>query len=57
MEKGALELGNKLPTEQQNLFCALGMGTEGTWNLVHKEVSAALISQTAVWRERDEVPH
>lgn len=52
MEKGGLELGNKLQTERQNLFCALGMGTEGKWNLIHKEVSAALISQTAVWYEK-----
>lgn len=57
MEEGGLALGNKLHSELQNLLHALGMGTEGKSNLIHKEVSAAIFSQTAVWHEGDEVPH
>lgn len=57
MEEGGLALGNKLQSELQNLLCALGMATAGMSNLIRKEVSAALVSQTAVWREGDEVPH
>jgi len=57
MEEDGLALGNKLQSELQNLHCALGMGTEGESNLIHKKVSAALISQTAGWHEGDVVPH
>lgn len=57
MEEGGLALGNKLQSELQNLLCALGMATAGMSNLIRKEVSAALVSQNAVWYEGDEVPH
>lgn len=57
MEEGGLALGNKLHSELQSLLHALGMGTEEKSNLIHKGVSAAFISQTAVWHEGDEIPH